>query len=496
MGFFDGLGLFGNSSSQPQTGTKQPMGLLGNFDPETMGLLSMGAAMMQASGPSTVPRSFGQIVGTGLLNGMQTYNDALDHQMKRQELNDISDYRKAQSEQLGMKTTALRNQQDALGRITAGYSADPNFKPSMGDLLAIDHEAVIKGLAGGGVDFGLEPKVGINPDTNKPGYFIQDKRGNTKWIGAGVPDNFKLVPGNEYQGPQTFNPRDGTVAPINRPAVGQPSAGINLPGGDYGMQNTGGAVGLTPTSAGPVAPWANITSPKEQDQMKARVFEQDNKRLDDYREQVRKGKQIMADLNRFGELNRNQATGGVVDQFGMLPTLDSDKREMQAIVSRLGPQLRVPGSGSDSDLEQRLRLQALPGIDKPGDVNKQIRLQYQKQLQDAQNELAYREKYLVDYGHLNGVDEARAQAAENAKSGGLDVSQLPPEVVAYLKQQNPDAFNRGVARFNQNQGGQNQANRPKSKAIQLDGGGSAFASLGPDGHYYVTRNGKRYRVED
>tara|TARA_R110000822_G_scaffold301108_5_gene424850 strand:+ start:7763 stop:9295 length:1533 start_codon:yes stop_codon:yes gene_type:complete len=55
------------------------MGLFDNLnfdDPKTMGLLSAAANMLNASGPSTTPRSFGQILGSGLGGGMQGYQGA------------------------------------------------------------------------------------------------------------------------------------------------------------------------------------------------------------------------------------------------------------------------------------------------------------------------------------------------------------------------------------------------------------------------------------
>jgi len=38
--------------------------------------------------------------------------------------------------------------------------------------------------------------------------------------------------------------------------------------------------------------------------------------------------------------------------------------------------------------------------------------------------------------------------------------------------------------------------KPQSRIFSLDGGGSATGTLGADGNYYVTRGGKRYRVEE
>jgi hypothetical protein len=38
--------------------------------------------------------------------------------------------------------------------------------------------------------------------------------------------------------------------------------------------------------------------------------------------------------------------------------------------------------------------------------------------------------------------------------------------------------------------------KPKSRLVQIDGGGSVSATLGEDGNYYVKRGGKTYRVEE
>ena len=41
-----------------------------------------------------------------------------------------------------------------------------------------------------------------------------------------------------------------------------------------------------------------------------------------------------------------------------------------------------------------------------------------------------------------------------------------------------------------------ETNKPKSRLVTLDGGGSATATLGADGNYYIKSGGKTYRVED
>lgn len=56
-------------------------GLLGQFaDPQNMGLLSAAAAILDRSGPSTRPSSLGQILGGGLLAGVQGMQSAQDRQ--------------------------------------------------------------------------------------------------------------------------------------------------------------------------------------------------------------------------------------------------------------------------------------------------------------------------------------------------------------------------------------------------------------------------------
>lgn len=62
------------------------MGLLDSFnfdDPRTMGLLSAAGGMLNASGPSLMPRSFGQVLGAGLQGGMAGYQGAQDRQQSQ-----------------------------------------------------------------------------------------------------------------------------------------------------------------------------------------------------------------------------------------------------------------------------------------------------------------------------------------------------------------------------------------------------------------------------
>lgn len=414
------------------------MGLLDDFGsfiktPEGQGLLSATLGGFAGARRGTPWNNVGRAGMAGLLG----YQNAQENQTQEQ-------YRLAQIGGLEAKVAAEKREQEAMARIAAGYQADPNFRPNMPDMFQIDPKATLKAAFPGSVGYGLQPKVGINPSTNKPGYFIQDERGGTKWLDAGVPENLQFVPGNEYQASQVFDKSTGAVRPIG--------AGASAPGGAAGMggdvfhsaashaglptdnaslnnivgltnrgmspdqaavQVAGGRIGSN--AADPYAPWTKLASPKQQDEMRSRVYEQDRKRLDDMIADVRRGRDMMRDLDRFGELNRDQETGGWLDRT-TLPSFDLEKREMEAITARLAPGMRPAGSGTTSDRDLALYLQGLPGIDKPGSVNTNIREQFAEKLTEAEARLAFTERYLIEKGHLQGADEAFA-ASKRASSG-------------------------------------------------------------------------------
>jgi hypothetical protein len=83
-------------------------GLLGGggMDPRMMGLLNAGASMLQASGPSTTPKSFGQIAGSGLMGGLQGFGMGKQFEAMDQR----SALHKAQMDELARKTKAGEEQ--------------------------------------------------------------------------------------------------------------------------------------------------------------------------------------------------------------------------------------------------------------------------------------------------------------------------------------------------------------------------------------------------
>lgn len=97
---------------------------------------------------------------------------------------------------------------------------------------------------------------------------------------------------------------------------------------------------------------------------------------------------------------------------------------MEAITARLAPAMRAPGSGASSDRDVSLFLSGLPGIDKEGNVNRNIREQFAGNVAKAEQKMAAAERYLLQNGHLNGFEEGwKAQqqpkaAAQAPAQGG------------------------------------------------------------------------------
>lgn len=208
--------------------------------------------------------------------------------------------------------------------------------------------------------------------------------------------------------------------------------------------------------------WMGGLSPKDQAELQMKMHSEGRKRIAELDESITTSSRTMDMLNRFGQLNQNSRTGDIHER--LFPTFDGlrgdDEKEMIAIQNQLGPKMRETGSGASSDRDVSMFLSSLPGIDKPGNVNKNIRENFKGQYDKAVSKRTAMESYLYKNGTLTGFDDA--WAARNATPAKTTQS----------------------------------ASMPKSKAFKLDGGGSVMGTLGPDGNYYVTRNGKRFKVEE
>jgi hypothetical protein len=261
------------------------------------------------------------------------------------------------------------------------------------------------------------PQIGLDPKTGEQKYFIQSKDGKTKWLDAAVPPNPQFVAPTEYNPGFFVDPRNPNSAPVPIQTPQQPGMGM------YGEEPM-------PSRVDPRAPWANLRSPKQIDEAKQRTYQDASKYIAEIDASVKNYGDTQAQLDRFLQLNRNQSTGSIADRFGV-PSLDSDKREMEALQAQLAPKVREPGSGTTSDRDIGLYLQGLPGVDKPGDVNTNLVNTSRKAYQKALEKQSFYNAYLQEYGHINGAAELfeRDYALNHpkAKSGTNANSKAAPQ---------------------------------------------------------------------
>lgn len=247
-------------------------------------------------------------------------------------------------------------------------------------------------------EYGLVPQKGINPETGKQEMFIQDKLGRTKWLGIQPPPDMQFVAPTDYRAGFMVDKRNPTAPAVN---VG------GLPNGPIGYQQNAPTQQQVSTPVDQNAPWKGIVAPAEQDRMKDRVYQTARKELDTSADWLNTERQKLELMNRFGQLNRQQSTGGIA-QGDWLPNFiaPNDVVEMRGLASKMTPTERPAGSGATSDFEQRLYREAIPSPDKPGPVNANIRAFRQAMVDDAQQLQDFKEQYLNQYGHLNGVNKA------------------------------------------------------------------------------------------
>lgn len=168
-----------------------------------------------------------------------------------------------------------------------------------------------------------------------------------------------------------------------------------------------GAVG---SSAGQSQPsggnWMGGLSPKDQAELKMKMYEEGRKRVSELNGQISQAQPVLSDLNEFGRLNRQTATGSAWDNFmpGNPVLHGEDVNRMQAIQSRLGPAQRPTGSGSSSDTDVRLFMGGLPSVRQEGDVNKGIREDFQRKYDYAVRKRNAMLEYLNKNGNLNDFD--------------------------------------------------------------------------------------------
>ena len=179
-------------------------------------------------------------------------------------------------------------------------------------------------------------------------------------------------------------------------------------------------------------------SPKDQAEMKMKIYNEAVKRIDSVRAVTDKGRGVLDGLNQFVDLNKKSRTGGLWEAVAPGAPIfhGEDENAMKAITNRIAPSMRVEGSGTTSDRDIALMLSGLPSIEQRGSVNQQIRDQYQTSYDKALRKQTFLSDYLNKNGHLNGADEAWSQMNDTAQpkqSNSVDLRSLAAQELAKRK---------------------------------------------------------------
>ena len=140
------------------------------------------------------------------------------------------------------------------------------------------------------------------------------------------------------------------------------------------------------------------------------------------REAARDALAVMPDLERFSRLNEREMSGGVMAiPFAdrLAGAFDGGISQMNEITARLAPAQREPGSGTTSDRDLALFLQAVPSVQRPRAANDAL---IERGRNEGRRRAAYADfldRYAAQHGSLKGADEVfRAMVA----NGQIDLA--------------------------------------------------------------------------
>lgn len=135
----------------------------------------------------------------------------------------------------------------------------------------------------------------------------------------------------------------------------------------------------------------------------------DERTIREAREASEAASQSIASVGNFQELNRRQWTGGVLAIPGVAPAMAAFNPEiagMRAITARIAPQQRVPNSGTTSDRDLSLFIQAGPDVGRPREANDLIISQARSEAARRRARSAWLERWAQRRGNLDGAQAA------------------------------------------------------------------------------------------
>jgi len=394
-------------------------GLLSAFeDPQTAGLLSAAAMMLQASGPSRTPTSFGQIAGTGLLAGMQGMHMAQDRQRE--------------GKMYDMKLKSLEDEMTDKQKVRDFYSNIGQFMPSQAS------QALALGAQTGSVGPTVEnaalidqmPKNAFNANAM---YEAMVRSGSPTLAAAGLSglskEDESIVVG---EGGSLVNKRTGQALYSN-PKQEKPlelermldAAGIK----DPLMRSRFFQQAITKQTTHAPATQVNVDARNlsTQETEQSKVY---GKAVGEIRANIANAAfnapSTMAKLNRIEELLQGVEGGGAAatglqiaataNSLGLkLDPKLGNKEAAEALARELAGSLRQPGQGPMTDKDFENFLTQVPSLSKTAEGRRQIiatsraKLARDIEIGKLAREYAKRNKGVIDDGFMDVVSDYVAQ---------------------------------------------------------------------------------------
>jgi len=442
-------------------------GLLDNFnDPQTMGLLNAGLNMLGNSGASRNPMNLGQILGGGL----QTYTGIQDEFRRRKQQEEILK-RQMATQDLDMQMGQMKlggMQQEVKDREAAKqFQAQlPQIIASFGD----DFQGMAKS---GLVPIEMVKQIAESKNFGRP------KVARTQEIEGEAGQ--KIIQQFDDYGNQVGQGMQGYVAPvqINRGdqiSMVKPTAGMNFKVGmspqdrDASARGWQGLALQKEQASKPM--WNNdvgafILPPSQQNPQGAKID------LAGFTKPEKPLTEVQAKAVTFA--SRMSNANNIINELSSLGTDKSSagKQFIEAIPAIGG------GLGNLYNATLPENIQKLDQAKRDW-VNANLRNESGAAI--GKDEFTNADKqYFPQIGDKPEVIQQKAINRKLAEEGMRSQAGSGAKNIDSIVSNNAQKSTQGM---------------PKTKIVNIEGGGSASATLGADGNYYVQRNGKKYRVEE
>jgi len=145
----------------------------------------------------------------------------------------------------------------------------------------------------------------------------------------------------------------------------------------------------------------------------SKLTPQEEKALSEARDSANMFADVTTQAQQFGKLNEKSPTGPIyalpfAKEIGSF--FDPNIARMQALTARMAPAQRVPGSGTTSDRDLALFLQAIPSVDRMGSGNAGVIDDMNAITKKRQARAYFMDRYAQANGTLKGAEEAFARS--------------------------------------------------------------------------------------